>query len=217
MKMAEELDLKRIERKAYTSTFQDGLLDMDFGVLLLGGGVNMYLGSIIDSPWIALLFIIYAIIGLSVYLLGKKYITIPRLGVVKFGPKRRANLKKLVLITILSVIATIVVLIITISDAIQIVWFEGMGGIIIMALLIITLPLSLIAYFLDYPRLYLIAVLFGLSWPFSDLLIPYVGKGLSGLLAYGLIGSSVLIMGLVYLFVFIRKYPPLKEIANGSQ
>ncbi|NVM27998.1 MAG: hypothetical protein HWN65_04065 [Candidatus Helarchaeota archaeon] len=216
--MSNEIDLKQIERRAFTSTFQDGLVEMDIGIMIMGGGFNMTITNFFDSSWFALLFIVYGIVGFMTFFLGKKYITNPRLGVAKFGPKRTAAHKKLLMITLLFVIATTILVILTANNLLQQSLFVGIGGIIIISLLIVTLPISIIAYHLNFTRLYAIAVLCGLAWPFDEVLRSFTGSPFRALISYGLFGGSLLIMGLIYLLRFIRKYPlPSKEIADAPQ
>ena len=88
--MSQPLDLKALERKAFRSTFQDGLWDLYFGCLLL---VNTFMFTFLENeqmPWLipTLAFVLLAG-SAALFWLGKKYITAPRLGHVKFGPERR--------------------------------------------------------------------------------------------------------------------------------
>jgi len=101
--MNEKINLKEIEKKAYRFTFQDGIYDIMFGVLLrelIGLGYILFLA--IPAPLLLTL--------------GKKYITTPRIGIVKFGLKRQASYKKFVTISVILVILTVVLLILTITN-----------------------------------------------------------------------------------------------------
>jgi len=73
-------DLRKLERKAYLSYHQDGLLDIIIGTIILCMGINEALGSSIWN-FIALLLII-------AYVPLKRRITFPRLGYVKFNVER---------------------------------------------------------------------------------------------------------------------------------
>jgi hypothetical protein len=214
--LTREIDLKQIEKRAFASTYQDGLFEILCSIMILGGSFNLTITNFFDSSWLVLLFIVYGIVGFLIFFLGKKFITIPRMGVAKFGPKRKSTLRKLLVITILSVIATTIILILTINNLLQQSLLSGIGGIVVLSLLIVTLPMSLIAYYLDYNRFFGIALLCGLAWPFDEILRTYLNSPFRALLSYGLVGGSILIIGFIFLFIFMRKYPlPSKEIANG--
>jgi hypothetical protein len=84
-KMTDSIDLKQIERSAYTSYHQDGLIDIMVGISLLWFIVAMasemiWLGGIIVP------------ILLPVYIGAKQKLTIPRIGYVKFGTQRKIRL-----------------------------------------------------------------------------------------------------------------------------
>ncbi len=80
-------DLKALERKAYLSYHNDGLLDAGVGLIFLMFGI----GIVFDVPWLAGVF---AALGISSYAGLKAAITMPRVGLVRFNPKRRRREKK---------------------------------------------------------------------------------------------------------------------------
>ena len=83
--MTEEPNLKEIERKAYMSYHQDGLLDIFAGLYILGFGV----GIIMDILWefgfgVIMPGILIATV-LPIWITAKRKITMPRIGYVNFG------------------------------------------------------------------------------------------------------------------------------------
>ncbi|MBN2065627.1 MAG: hypothetical protein JW771_02335, partial [Candidatus Thermoplasmatota archaeon] len=82
--MVDRLNLKEIEKKAYRFTFNDGLYDMTYGTLLVSIAVAPILREMIYLGYIFFLIVPAPLI----ILLGKKYITIPRIGIVKFSRTR---------------------------------------------------------------------------------------------------------------------------------
>jgi hypothetical protein len=84
------IDLREIERKAYTSYHEDGILDIFIGIGVLTAAMYM----MTDLFWMA---------GASVavftplYIQAKKSITFPRLGQVTFSKKRTGRSKKTML------------------------------------------------------------------------------------------------------------------------
>lgn len=85
--MSQEIRLKELERKIYTSFHQDGLIDIIIGLCTLGFGLNLLTDS---SGWS-----IFSWMPILFYQPLKTRITIPRLGFVKFDPHRSAIAKTL--------------------------------------------------------------------------------------------------------------------------
>lgn len=85
--MSQEIRLKELERKIYTSFHQDGLIDIIIGLCTLGFGLNLLTDS---SGWS-----IFSWMPILFYQPLKTRITIPRLGFVKFDPHRSAVAKTL--------------------------------------------------------------------------------------------------------------------------
>ncbi len=82
----DRISLKELEKKAFTSYHQDGLLDIFLGIGIIVFGLGMatdqfYFGSIMP----AILFPLWAA--------AKKAITIPRIGLVNFSPERKIRIK----------------------------------------------------------------------------------------------------------------------------
>jgi len=81
--MNQKINLKEIERKAYTAYHQDGVVDVTIAFAVLVFSAIM-LG---DMPWMGG---ILGILAISFYAGLKKVVTVPRIGYVKF-PKQRAQ------------------------------------------------------------------------------------------------------------------------------
>jgi len=210
--MAQNVALKELEKKAYKSTFEDGFWDIFWGMLIVGMSFG-YLGSIIGLPEplnYFLIPLIWYIIAFLIFFLGKRYITIPRMGFVKFGPKRKANKKKLIIFLSINVLINVIFLFLTFTDLFRQLQLEGFALNLIIGLFF-ALPLSIMAYLMQFDRLYLIAMLGGISFFFADLLNPYFGSPLDVFLAFSITGDIILIIGIVIFIRFLRKYPLLKE------
>ena len=88
--MSEKLNLKELERKAWRSFFDDGLWDIYLGLLLALMGVSAFMGRMELSEvthmgiYIGLLIIIMLLMWAA-----KRFITVPRIGRVKFGAERQ--------------------------------------------------------------------------------------------------------------------------------
>jgi hypothetical protein len=136
-----------------------------------------------------------------------KYVIQPRMGIVRFGEKRKADKKKLMIIMIGSVAVTSVAFIWSMASGFQSILFGSLAGWLIIGLLLATLPISAIAYFLDIDRIYIYAVLVGIGIPTIEFLKNYVEYSVATLMVNGSIGSIFVISGLVLFIRFIRKYP----------
>ena len=85
--MTQTTDLEMLERKAYLSYADDGLVEMFLGLVILIFG----LGLIIRQPLAGSIIPIGIV---AVWPVLKKTLTLPRLGFVKFGPGRQSRLKR---------------------------------------------------------------------------------------------------------------------------
>ena len=91
--MLDSIDLKKLEKKAFRATHQDGLLDICIGGVILSMSAMGYSNDSEAFPILRFgLLLAGVIVSQLVFWGGKKYFTTPRLGQVKFGPvrKRRA-------------------------------------------------------------------------------------------------------------------------------
>jgi len=87
--MSGRINLKELERKAFLSYHQDGLLDLFLGTALLSMSVFMsgFLPINVAFLWSATLYI-----WVVSYAGAKKVITVPRIGYVEFSARRRVRL-----------------------------------------------------------------------------------------------------------------------------
>jgi hypothetical protein len=191
--------LKKIERRAYRSTFEDGIYDIQFGLIFL------------ILAWIPTLevigisrFIGYALLIISPILLpwlGKRYITIPRMGAVEFGQKRKSKRRLVLSIGAAVIILTLPVLIMIIG--------KGVPGRLGWPLIAVFAAPALViaACLMEFPRLYLYAALLFAAVVESEALLDYVGESSTGLISFGIPGAIIFVLGLTLLFRFMKKYP----------
>ena len=191
--MSQDINLKEIERRAWTSYFQDGLWDIFMGLLMLTMGIR----SITDNVWFTLV-----ILGaLLVAVVGKKFITIPRIGRVKFGPARKAKQNKMGAVVGIAVLATIILLLTTILG------LDTPQAVVAPVLVIgIALVFGLMAYYMDFRRLYAYGLLFAISMALWETLDKPIGP-----MAFSVSGGIALLIGLAALIRFLRKYPKTAE------
>jgi hypothetical protein len=202
-----------LEKKAWRSTFQDGLWDIYLGLILLGLGVG-WIGDLVGLFYpfgpVVLIFGI-DIMAVFVITLGKRYITKPRLGQVKFGKERKKRKKWLLLVLLLNVIFSVIIFILTITGNLSQFFVPGLFTPLAIGLMGLTVPLSLVTYYLQVPRFYLYSLLGGFGFFFSELLYPLVGQPWDIVISYGSIGSMILIIGLIIFIRFLCNYQSEKE------
>lgn len=197
--MTEEVNLKEIERKAWTSYFEDGLWDVFFGMLFLIGGIR----SLTDNVWYTLLLLV-AIIMLPI---GKKLITIPRLGHVKFSPARKLRQSKVIAILVISVLAILALLLLPHSSL-------SLRGSLISPIMAVWIAVvfGLIAYYLDFRRLFA----YGFLYALSEVLWGQFGEPI-GPIVQTISGIAILLLGIAVFARFVEKYPARSEAALNVQ
>jgi len=199
----EKLSLKELEKKAYRSTFQDGIWDIYLGIIILGLALST-IGTLFGLPSIISMLIILPLvysIGIAILILGKKKITVPRIGYVKFGSKRQRRKKELVIFLSIILIINLIIFLLSNFEIIDI------KGLFLLNIIIIVMPLGIVAYLLDFKRLYIIAFLIGIGIYFTIELQDILGFPLSPILIFGCIGIIIVSWGLYYLINFLKKYP----------
>ena len=151
------------------------------------------------------------IIAVLIITLGKRYITKPRMGLVKFGKERKKRKKWLMVVLLLNVIFSIIVFILTITGNLNQFFVPSLFTPLAIGLMGLTVPLSLVSFYLQVPRFYLYALLGGFGFFFSELLYPFVGEPWDIVISYGGIGGMILIIGLGIFIRFLYNYPSEKE------
>lgn len=215
--MSEKLSLKELERKAFRSTFQDGVWDIFLGLLLLNMGGGTLLGGSQMSPlWSMVILTVFVGIVLLGFWAGKKFITTPRIGSVEFGAQRKGKLRRVRLVLFLSVLMGVLMLL----------WGVG-SSIGLLPYLAAELPIAayvwavqcvvvfgVAAYFMDVTRFYLYGVLYALPFPLGILLAQNTDLtgAYSMALTFGSTGGIMVLVGVVLFIRFVRRYPKPAQV-----
>jgi len=213
-KMDEATDLKALEKKAWTSYFQDGLWEIVFGTILLASALSCALESagVADATRTAIYFPLIVALPPLIITLGKWYITLPRMGFVKFGERRMRNQIKMMA----AIAATLSVNLV--MWGLSTIYPEATRG--PYGLLLVTFDVlaifCLIGYYMDYRGFYLMAVLMAIPYPVKYLLEHYTAIVPNDTLSYGIPAIILLAVGLSALFQFMRKYDVPKEVPDAS-
>jgi len=209
IKMIEKIDLRQVEKQTYRFTFSDGIYDIAYGSLLIFIAIAPILREMIYLGYIFFMILPAPLI----ILLGKKFISIPRMGIVKFNYNRSKSKNKLMLLIAILFPLTVILVVLTFIGMFNV----KVGGYIVPvgAGLFALLLLSTIAYTLEYPHFYLYAVSIGLGMPLAELMEPIVGGPLDYIISFGTSGTFLCIYGIITLIKFIKKYPIPKEEIPG--
>lgn len=190
--------LKEIERRAYRSTFSDGVYDIQFGLIFM----IFALIAVFEVVGISR-FLGYSLLLLALVLpwLGKRYITIPRMGHVEFGGKRK---KRKLVIWIVAAVVAVLILPLVIMIVRQGQW-SALGWRLIA---MIVAPLFVLAvYTTDFPRLYIYAAFLFFGFVLSELLESLVGIPMNAVLGFGVPGVVITGVGLTLMVKFIKNHP----------
>lgn len=216
------LNLKDLERKAYRSTYQDGLWDIYQGGLTASftAFVSVMDPSInLSTLQRFLLFMVGVGFSYLIFWGGKKWVTLPRIGQVKFGPARQRRKRTLAVVlgSIVVIQAFIVALTVALWQNPALSRSLGLAGlpqnletllVAVLAVCFVGPSLSLRAYFNDFPRGYYIAAVvstsvFCLVW-FGSAVYTMVG------------GLLIILPGIVLFLRFLAEHPlPASEGTNG--
>lgn len=212
-------DLKGLEKKAFRATHQDGLWDIYMGGVVMSMAVLAY--SEASDAFPLLRFSIFLLgLGASylIFWAGKKYITTPRLGQVKFGPQRQRRKRTLVMVMSGLVLVQAVLLIGTIILWRNPQWVASLGFgqanpdlerliVAVIGAMFVGPSIALIAYFNDFVRGYYIAFIVSLG-VFS---LIWFGKPIY-LIAVGLL---IMIPGVILFVRFLQDHPlPPAEVTH---
>ena len=182
------------------SYHQDGLLDICIGVLILGLFLTIFLVQVLGfDMWIAqlLLPILNATIITPIMLIGKIKITMPRIGYVNFGKRRR--IKITVVGTVVSVcvifscIAFLLLMRVLLQYGLLLIGIGSLAGFIIFG------------YTLTLKRLYGYGLMISIAVAVNHIL------GIPIMYILFALGTTILLIGFTLLISFIRKYPPQGE------
>ena len=202
-----QIDLQKIEKQAFRAAFQDGLTDVMLGSVLAIMSLVPWLESSGISRWLGYLLYFIAFAGVWYAIKWIKiHIVAPRLGTAVFSSARKNKMKQAKRALIIMVSATMLLVILTITGFWQVAFgtsSEWFGYLFIGAVFVITL--SLLAFFLDYPRLYAYGWFLAFMDPFSTWLERQTGwvfpRGAT------IFGSFIIAIGVLTFIQFLRHHP----------
>lgn len=193
--MSYELDINEIERKTYMSYHEDGLVDIAIGFVILAWGIFLVVEP---SGLIGLL----GPLAFAIWYLGKRFITLPRTGMIQPSRKMEKRFRNLaIFLLVLGLVAFGGVLVSRIILA-----FPASYSLSILGL-VLAFGVSLLAFLLNAARLYAYAALIFAAFAVGEALSTNITTFDAFAVSVILGGALILFSGLVVLVRFLRKYP----------
>jgi hypothetical protein len=216
--MSEQINLKDAEKRTLSlALFRDGLWDILLGCMLVALSLYPILRRALGPALNALLLIAILSILAAAWYVAKRHITTPRIGRVRLGITHRTKIRRLQIITLALVLATVALWILVQVHAIgEAVWAGAPDWVrefdtdILFAVIIIGL-FSLMAAVLGIRRLHLYGWLFGLGNLGSTILEAELS--LTFLFPLAIAGGIIVLVGGATLARFLHNYP----IATAGQ
>jgi hypothetical protein len=217
--MSTELDLKEIERKAFRSNYQDGLWDMFYGLIVVCMAFFIYRPSTGYSPLNIILNFLAFGLAFGLFFAGKKYITLPRMGQVRFGAVRARKKRTLAVILGLFVLLQVGLVGLT-----SLGWLDPqvrarlnsflgerdltLALVAMIGSLMVGTSMIVSFYFSDFPRGYYIAILMALA----VFLMVYLNQPVYPVI----IGVVIFLPGLLLFVRFLKNHSLPREETPGE-
>lgn len=218
----EQLDIKALEKKAFRSFFKDGIYDLFMGLILLSFGLPLILNEFgwLDYATITMPLLIPLILNLGAllfFIFGKKYITVPRLGIAHFGKARKRKLMHVKLLLVFSVLIGVIMFFLSLFKVFPVGGTTGIPLPFVIFGIQSLLIFSFVAYFMDFTRLYLYAFLFAVSLPLTFWLKRNTELLYPSLWVFTLTTVPMLAVGCVVFIKFLTQFPVRKDQGIGNE
>jgi len=196
--MANRIDLKTLERKAYTSYHQDGIFDIFLGLAIIVFGLTLL--PLLEQSMVYLWGGIFIVWFIS-YGVAKKSITVPRMGYVEFSPRRRYRL--VFLFSLLVIVNVVIFAIMAFGLSGAVASFLNNFGLLVVA----TVGGGLFAVFgwaTQINRLFGYGVINFLAFSAAHVFVWSIAFPII------VLGLAIAGLGFVLLYRFLMKYPKVR-------
>jgi len=211
--MQDPLSIKTVERKVFRTTFADGLWDVLLGCFVLEFAIAPFLSKYLGDFWSSAVFLpFWGLVYLGIWL-TRKYVVAPRIGVVSFGKTRKQKLSRFRLVMLVTnVLALVLGIIVFLTFTKEpLARFSGLYFLYpavfsVSALLF----LSAAAFLLDFPRLFIYALLLFAAPPIGEWLYQRYGAIHHGFpIVFGFSAAVMILTGLSLLIHLVVTTPPV--------
>jgi hypothetical protein len=200
-----EPNLNEIERRAYTSYHQDGLLDIFVGAYVLGLGLGVYMDVIWEYGFAAIMPAILMATALPIWIAAKRRITVPRIGFVNFGIRGKNKLTAILIGTMVAGLFAFFAFTLVTSQSGMRQWVDLVfqNGMVILGLGSLAVCF-IFGYSMGLRRLYTYGILASIALAIGH----FVDRSIISF-AYILtaLGTMVIVSGIALLIRFVKKYP----------
>jgi hypothetical protein len=201
--VAQEPNLREIEKKAYMSYHQDGLLDIFTGVYILGFGLGIWADITLEYGFGSIMPAILIATILPIWIAAKRKITMPRIGFVKFRTGGTAKVTAIFLGLMVVGLGVFLVFTLAASQSglrhwLDLIFQNGMLVVGFGSLAVCVL----FGHSMGLNRLYAYGLL--------AFVLLVIGHFIGAFFGYILLilGAAVMAAGFALLISFVRKYPP---------
>jgi hypothetical protein len=198
-------DIDAAEKRVFRTVYEDGLWDILLGILLIGVGMSMWVEYLHIHVALFIAVVIPCTFA-SVLALwaAKRFITTPRVGLVRLGAKGVTRVQKTTLILVLSLIVTLLVVCSLVTMLRIGAPIQGRTLVTVLSVKFV-IVFALAAWFLDFKRLYIWGLLYGSVLPSAMWLQSHtcVGFPIETIIAAGIIIGT----GVVLLIRFLKTHP----------
>jgi len=200
--MTEEPNLKEIERRAYMSYHQDGLMDIFAGLYILGFGLGIFMQIIWDLGFGIIMPAILVTTVLPIWIAAKRKITMPRIGFVNFGTRGANKLTAVFIGTMVAGLFAFFAFTFATSQSGLRQWLDLIvqNGMLIVGLGSLVVC-TLFGYTMGLKRLYAYGLLAAISLVIGHFMGIFFGYIIMAL------GTMVMVVGFVLLTNFVKRYP----------
>ena len=201
MTVTEQPDLKEIERKAYVSHHQDGLIDIFAGLYALGFGLGIFMDVVWDLGMGVIIMPTSIIaVALPIWIAAKRRITVPRIGFVNFGTRGKNKLTAVFIGTMVAGLFAFLTFATFQNGMRQWVDLIFQNGMLIVGFGSLAVCV-LFGYSMGLKRLYAYGLLASVLLVIGHFIGVFFGYILL------ILGTTVMAAGFALLISFVRKYP----------
>lgn len=206
--MTEKVSLKDLERGLFRDSIQDGILDIQIGLMLLMFVLPIYLSPKLGDFWSSAVFLPLWLLVIFAPRAYRKKVIWPRVGTMIYGNYRKKKMMRLnIIMLVFNMLALILGLFSFFNFSALSGWAPSAGFSMIMLI-----GFSTAGYMLDMPRLYLYAILIAAAPVIGEYLYRNFGASHHGFpITFGSLSAALVTTGLIILIRLLDKYPPQEK------